>query len=122
MSERAKIHLGDIQCECLKRSMDCEKGGVVCDYRPICHAIKNEMPLVWDLSDPPRFTEAQMAFWRALYKMGVESVAQRGSHVAMFNRLDILVGDFAWRGIETGIKADEKLDLAELLGKDGAEC
>ena len=121
MKPRRDITLGEMQDECRRfESPLC--GGKACAYVDLCNQMKSGYtPHAWDLSDPPRFTEAQMAFWRALYEMGVESVAQRGSHVAMFNRLDILVGDFAWRGIETGIKADEKIDLSELLGKDRSE-
>ena len=117
MSERAKIHLGDIQCECLKRSMDCEKGGVVCDYRPICHAIKNEMPLVWDLSDPPRFNEAQMALLRALYASGVVKIVF-GATNDLLRCLDTefnMTAGLFWQRI--GLPREE-IDLAELLGKD----
>ena len=124
MSERAKIHLGDIQCECLKRSMDCEKGGVVCDYRPICHAIKNEMPLVWDLRDPPRFNEAQMAFWKPWYEMGFirASVLASGALlIKALNAPDILIHKCAQLRGKLSMKIGDSLDLAELCGKDGAE-
>ena len=126
MSERAKIHLGDIQCECLKRSMDCEKGGVVCDYRPICHAIKNEMPLVWDLRDPPRFNEAQMAFWRGWYAVGARFVKRRiGTGCVDFSLTtkDFCVSNSCVLPNNIAIQLEEGkvYDLAELLGKDGAE-
>ena len=125
MSERAKIHLGDIQCECLKRSMDCEKGGVVCDYRPICHAIKNEMPLVWDLRDPPRFNEAQMAFWRGLHAIGINFVmlADDGLllRMAESRQADNCTMIAVLIEIKLGLSKGEELDLAELFGKDGAD-
>lgn len=122
MSEKAKINLGDIQCECLKRSMDCEKGGIVCDYRLICRALKNEMPLVWDLRDPPRFNEAQMALLKAFKGVGAERVriTVYGQGQRTFDLIDRFGNAMAFTAI-LGISGNETLDLAELLGKDGAE-
>ena len=134
MKQRRDITLGEMQDECSFRGHNCETiGGEPCKHYAICNQIRTKSctpPEDWDLSDPPRFTEAQMAFWKSLYDLGAREI------VPIFNEDDSCSGwqtndmnTISWSCItipqelsETiGLELGETLDLAELLGKDGAE-
>ena len=116
--KRRDITLGEIQDEC-KRKKKCQE----CDYKEVCPARSGneEMPELWNLTDPPRFTEAQMAFWRGWYAIG----ARHAYHMIDIDRVYMFDGSGAFpKGqvlsttVDTGLKKGETLDLAELLGKD----
>lgn len=108
MKPRRDITLGEMQDEC-KTRIKCCTG---CPYKEVC----GEIPKLLDLTDPPRFNEAQMAFLKALRGLGFVSIENIGSGGFKTTSEDGKTGLFmALLGIECG----ETLDLAELLGKDG---
>ena len=117
MKPRRDITLGEMQDEC-KRFTDGLCGGKSCAYHDLCDQMKSGCtPHAWDLTNPPRFTEAQMAFLEQSYKGGVrklESVHSGDAHMRLENGMIIGVLYEGFLKIEHG----ETLDLAELLGKD----
>lgn len=120
MSEKKRrdITLGEMQDECRRfESPLC--GGKACAYVDLCNQIKSGYtPHAWDLTDPPRFNEAQMALLKALKSIGVERIVSMDG--AAFRMLDSNEKHVSlMRAI--GLTESETLDLAELLGKDGAE-
>ena len=78
------------------------------------------------LDPPPRFTEAQMAFWRGWYAIGAKFVKRRfGTGCVDFS---LTTKDFCTsypsvlpNDIAIQLEEGKAYDLAELLGKDGAE-
>ena len=129
MSEKKRrdITLGEMQDACV--AYDCDK----CDpcFKSLCALMTNELgemkaPKFWNLTDPPRFTEAQMAFWRGWYGIGAvfahrsdATNSSRCVHIrdAEYNYLGYLQIEYD----ALPIKCGETIDLAELIGKDGAE-
>ena len=78
---------------------------------------------MWNLTDPPRFTEAQMAFWRGWYAMGAKFGRRwKVGHITFLNEYGDTIGTIE-RHLDLAdvLEVGETLDLAELLGKDGAE-
>ena len=120
MKPRRDITLGEMQDEC-KFHTHC--GG--CKYCPICFqsGSKRIAPNDLDLSDPPRFNEAQMAFWRGWYAMGAKFVRRwKVGHITFLNEYGDTIGTIE-RHLDLAdvLEVGETLDLAELLGKDGAD-
>lgn len=118
--KRRDITLGEIQDEC-KRKKKCQE----CDYKEVCPARSGneEIPERWNLTDPPRFNEQQMAFWRGWYGIGAvfahrsdATNSSRCVHIrdAEYNYLGYLQIEYD----ALPIKCGETLDLTELLGKD----
>ena len=121
MKSRRDITLGEMQDAC-KKSGCCAK----CDYRLFCPTMTDHPPADFDLTDPPRFTEAQMAFWKQWIAWGARYAMENKDfpHIIEFMREGgMSVGKVFHYDVLTGISLnkDETLDLAELLGKDGAE-
>ena len=88
----------------------------MCVHYKICGKIGK--PIDWDLSDPPRFNAAQMAFWRGCYGIGIVAVMRSGDGAKMhlftkFETIGVI------KNAEIPLEIGETLDLAELLGKDG---
>ena len=124
MSEKKRrdITLGEMQDEC-KLHTHC--GG--CKYCSTCFQSGEKLiaPNRIDLTDPPRFTEAQMAFWKAWYDIGARNVAWNWKELMysvqgvpdaltrQFGKITLVVG------CDMGLSTETPLDLAELLGKDG---
>ena len=109
--KRRDITLGEMQDEC-KRKKKCQE----CDYKEVCPARSGneEMPERWNLTDPPRFTEAQMAFFRGLHGLGVKKLdkhARNGQPTAFGADGNIFYYDFL-------DDVEFPLDLAELLGNE----
>ena len=74
---------GEMQDEC-KRELGedfsvCEE----CKFKTVCNQME-KAPAFWDLSDPPRFNEAQMALLRMMMDMGAEYATQRGGSVGFY--------------------------------------
>ena len=128
MSEKKRrdITLGEMQDEC--RRFDSPLcGGNKCAYQDLCNQMKSGCtPHAWNLTDPPRFNEAQMAFWRGWYGIGAvfahrsdATNSSRCVHIrdAEYNYLGYLQIEYD----ALPIKCGETIDLAELIGKDGAE-
>ena len=122
--KRRDITLGEMQEECKRVKGLCVDG---CKFIDVCpnRCDVETRPSKWDLSDPPRFNEAQMAFWRGWYAIG----ARHACHMIDIDRVYMFDGSGAFpkvqllsTTVDTGLKKGETLDLAELFGKDGAEC
>ena len=117
--KRRDITLGEIQDEC-KRKKKCQE----CDYKEVCPARSGneEIPERWNLTDPPRFNEAQMAFWKGLYELGVNFVKMADDgwllRMAPSRNAENCSAMMVIIGIQIGLEKEEELDLAELLGKD----
>ena len=121
---RRDITLGEMQDECSFRGHNCETiGGEPCKHYAICNQIRTKSctpPEDWDLSDPPRFTEAQMAFWSGWYAMGAKFVRRwKVGHITFLNEYGDTIGTIE-RHLDLAdvLEVGETLDLAELLGKD----
>ena len=119
MKPRRDITLGEMQDECKKhtqRPCACK----TCPYDSWCG---EGSPNSWDLTDPPRFTEAQMAFWRGWYAIGAKFVKRRfGTGCVDFS---LTTKDFCTsypsvlpNDIAIQLEEGKAYDLAELLGKE----
>ena len=123
--KRRDITLGEMQDECKKY---CNGGNLgycgKCKYMEACCHYESYTPAQLNLTDSPRFNEAQMAFWRGWYAMGArKAVCASGlSAVNLFDGKNAFaLSGFTTSGFDSGLKNGEILDLAELIGKDGAE-
>jgi hypothetical protein len=118
--KRRDITLGEMQDECSFRGHNCETvGGEPCEYYGICNQIRTKSctpPKDWDLSDPPRFTEAQMALLKGFYEIGIRTIERLG--YAMWATQDAS-GNYVSIVNKLGLEENETLDLSELLGKEG---
>ena len=126
MSRIGQTKIEELMGACFDRAGECEG----CVFAEFCDQNEFESkPKDWFCADPPRFTEAQMAFWKALYDLGARKIT------ACFNDDDSSCGwetnnmnGHKWSYIsisddmsETiGLKVGETLDLAELFGT--AQC
>ena len=122
MKPRRDITLGEMQDECTKIGGICVGIKNItedCKYLAVCpfQSAKRKMCAL-NLTDPPRFNEAQMALLRALYGLDFVSIKNLGSGAFKTTSKDGKTGMFME---QLGIGENETLDLAELLGKDGAE-
>ena len=125
--KRRDITLGEMQDECKRRGARCIVDGE-CKFHSICKSMNINGYLRniqdWDLTDPPRFTEAQMEFWRGWYAMGAKFVKRRfGTGCVDFS---LTTKDFCTsypsvlpNDIAIQLEEGKVYDLAELLGKDG---
>ena len=129
MKQRRDITLGEMQDECSFRGDNCETiGGDKCKFFELCATMQTIdkgclTPITWNLTDPPRFNEAQMAFWRGWYAMGAKFVRRwKVGHITFLNEYGDTIGTIE-RHLDLAdvLEVGETLDLAELLGKDGAE-
>ena len=124
MKSRRDITLGEMQDECKKYWHNGDFGYCgKCNYMGVCCHYERYCPAQLNLADPPRFNEAQMAFWRGWYAMGarlVERYAQGPIHF-MTECGDGIGTIDKYFDIVDIMEKGESLDLAELLGKDGAE-
>ena len=122
--KRRDITLGEMQKKCV--AYDCAN----CDpsLANLCRSMQTEegemkAPKFWDLTDTPRFTEAQMAFWRGWYAIGARFVKRRfGTGCVDFS---LTTKDFCVsypsvlpNDIAIQLEEGKAYDLAELLGKD----
>ena len=111
--KRRDITLGEMQDECKKHehggSLNCTK----CDpvIKSICDEMEVKAICFIDLHDPPRFNEAQMALLKVFYDRGFRKVITGSTRDALVD----CIREFL--GVGEGVS----LDLAELLGKDGAD-
>ena len=136
MKPRRDITLGEMQDECRRRNAFCGYIGA-CPYRDFCHETVGDKcgwgdkgPRDWNLTDPPRFTEAQMALLKAWRDAGAMA-AQLTHDVAGMDsiffysfskplQIEYCMGFVKNSKVLVGLDFNgEILDLAELLGKDG---
>ncbi len=120
------IKLGEMQDECRERSGACIEGSGRCKYLDVCMFHKGTRMQYIDLTDPPRFSDEAMAFFRGLYAIGAKQIMWNTEKYMfcavdmskdVFNTLGYIV---MLKGKELGLDIGETLDLAELLEKDGA--
>ena len=122
--KRRDITLGEMQDECKFRGDNCETvGGDRCKFFEVCATMQTIdkgclTPIMWNLADPPRFNEAQMAFLRGCYGIGIVAIMRSGDGAKMhlftkFETIGVI------KNAEIPLEIGETLDLAELLGKDG---
>ena len=123
--KRRDITLGEMQDECRRRNAFCGDMGA-CPYRDFCHETVGDKcgwgdkgPRDWNLTDPPRFNEAQMALLKALLDNGIKKISRNDAITFDFTRNDV-IGDGLFLGA-VKLEVGETLDLAELLGKEGAD-
>ena len=121
--KRRDITLGEMQDECKKhRHGECNNC-TKCDpiIKKICDDLDFKSPCGLDLTDPPRFNEAQMALMKALYGIGVKKIQGGAAFdgIYLYTKDLINTAGLIYSG-KIGIKLEdgETLDLAELLGKD----
>lgn len=113
--KRRDITLGEMQDECKRIKGLCVDG---CKFIEVCpnRCDVETRPSKWDLSDPPRFNEAQMALLRVLRKNGVQSVWNSEKYGTQF------YGDHGQSiniSAALGLDTNKRIEnLAELLGKD----
>lgn len=118
--KRRDITLGEMQGECLRQKGYCD----FCDVKLVCATHLHRAPDQIDLSDPPRFTEAQMAFFKWWSERGaVKAVAMNNFEYGSVVVFEDANGRQLGNVQETSILAEVKengnaLDLAELIGKD----
>ena len=112
MKPRRDITLGEMQDECKRINGVCVGLAFVtedCKYKSVCpFRMQSRKALAWDLTDPPRFNEAQMELLKAFRKSGYLTFKVG----TIFNPLEEIIYNFL------GLRNGEKIDLAELLGKD----
>ena len=123
--KRRDITLGEMQDECKKYWNKGNLGSCgKCQYMEVCCHYEAYAPAQLNLTDPPRFTEAQMALLKALYGIGINKIrggaAFDGIYLYMKDLIDTAGLIYSGK-IGTSIKLEdgETFDLAELLGKDG---
>jgi len=118
MSEKPRrdITLGEMQDECKKYWNKGNLGSCgKCEYMSVCCHYESYTPAQLNLTDPPRFNEAQMALLKGFYEIGIRAIERIG--YAMWSTQDVN-GSYVSIVKELGLKENETLDLAELLGKD----
>jgi len=82
-------------------------------------------PNRWNLTDPPRFNDAQMAFFRWWYGIGARKAVNSNSYeygaITVFEDVNKRqIGNAQEFSIIKAVKENgNELDLAELLGEDG---
>lgn len=119
--KRRDITLGEMQDECLRVNRKCEKCNkdicAACDLMVNADARFQE-PCAWNLTDPPRFTEAQMEALQASYASGVTKISKTkyALHFVIPSIMSEIVVENI--GLTEILEVGETLDLAELLGKD----
>ena len=123
MKPKREITLGEMKDECIFRGDNCETiGGDRCKFFELCATMQTIdkgclTPIMWNLTDPPRFTDAQMAFFRGCYGIGIVAIMRSGDGAKMhlFTKFETI--GFI-KNAEIPLEIGETLDLAELLGKD----
>ena len=123
MKPRRDITLGEMQDECKRvegNCGNCNKAiNEVCD-KILGKPLDPQTPIKWNLTDPPRFTEAQMAFLRGCYGIGIFGIMRSGERARthFFTKFET-VGFLD--NAEIPLEPGETLDLAELFGKEGTK-
>lgn len=134
--KRRDITLGEMQDECTRIGGICVGIKNItedCKYLAVCpfQSAKRKMCAL-NLTDPPRFDEKQMDFWRGWFDIGA-TLAIVGTHDRLMAFYFYKSDPTTWENYmgfsvrmdglgEMGLKDGQRLDLAELLGKDGADA
>lgn len=120
--KRRDITLGEMQDECNKH----KKCQGECPFESFCTEQRTlKDPSKWDLTDPPRFTEAQMALLKAYFDIGGTVIErQTGSHMLQVkNSMDAVIGEIMTFEMADAFRdnGDKRLFLADLFGKESNE-
>jgi len=116
MKPRRDITLGEMQDECKKHG-NC----MMCNVKHVCvHMIEKPYTDI-DLTDPPRFNEQQMALLNGLWEIGARKLTTFNVFDSAYYIIDKEEHSIGTILISVFGRAESPLDLAELLGKDGAE-
>ena len=121
--KRRDITLGEMQDECRKYWNNSNLGSCgKCQYMEVCCHYEDYAPARLNLTDPPRFTEAQMAFWRGLHAIGINFVmlADDGLllRMAESRQADNCTMIAVLIEIKLGLSKGEELDLAEMFRRE----
>ena len=117
MKPKREITLGEMQDECKRVFGGC----ALCRVKNECAFCLDVQPAEVDLTDPPRFTEAQMAFLKGCYAIGIVGLLRNGDKVRLhFLTVHGTIGFLNDMGLMIPIEKNETLDLAELFGKEGS--
>ena len=103
------ITLGEMQDECKTRVKICNG----CPYEDVC----GEIPKLLDLTDPPRFSDEAMALLAGFRAIGAKSIKETHGFFVVIGE----DGNAIKLADALGI-SDEQIDLAELIGEDGAHA
>ena len=127
MKQRRDITLGEMQDECKKYWNNGNLGSCgKCQYMEVCCHYEDYAPARLNLTDPPRFTEAQMAFWRGWYEIGARRARRNGTRIYLTLDNGDYFGSFEYGCISDkvkhGLQEEEIIVIAELLGKDGSNA
>ena len=111
MKPKREITLGEMQDECKRVFGGC----ALCRVKNECAFCLDVQPAEVDLTDAPRFTEAQMAFLRGCYGIGIFGIMRSGERARthFFTKFET-VGFLD--NAEIPLEPGETLDLAELFG------
>ena len=124
--KRRDITLGEMQDECTKIGGICVGIKNItedCKYLAVCpfQSAKRKMCAL-NLTDLPRFNEAQMAFWRGWYAVGARTAEKYNNknQITILDNKGVLIAHAIGVDVveKMGLNGFETLDLAELLGKD----
>ena len=120
--KRRDITLGEMQDECKKYWNNGNIGSCgKCQYMEVCCHYEACTPAQLNLTDPPRFTEAQIAFLNGWHAVGAKTATSVSGTPVIYlndeNKSNIGVAIIASIANEIA-RNGETLDLAELLGKD----
>ena len=116
MKKRRDITLGEMQDECRKYWNNGNLGSCgKCQYMEVCCHYESYTPAQLNLTDPPRFNEAQMALLKAMSTIGVERIETLDT--AAFRMMDKNEKHVSLMKA-IGLEENETLDLAELFGKE----
>ena len=126
MKPRRDITLGEMQDECKKYWNNGNLGSCgKCQYMEVCCHYEAYAPAQLNLTDPPRFTEAQMDLLRGLYAAGVRATCYISDIKCIYlydSEGGFPKGAVSIVGYDNGLEDRETLDLAELFGKDSAHA
>lgn len=119
--KRRDITLGEMKDECKKYWNNGNFGYCgKCQYMRVCCHYERYCPAQLNLTDPPRFTDAQMAFLKGCYGIGIVGIMRSGdgARTHFFTKFETI----GWlKNSEIPLELGETLDLAELFAKEEAE-
>lgn len=128
MKPRADTTFREFKAGCKRNATNGSEVCRKCEQKPLCDEIvvMEKAPAYWNLTDPPRFNEQQMALLKALYGIGVNKIQSGAAFdgIYLYTKDLIDTAGLIYSGkIGTSIKLEdgETLDLAELLRKEKNE-
>ena len=123
MKPRRDITLGEMQDECNRNEQSEQDLCNPCKYFKVCPFAQKTTPSNLELSNSPRFNEAQqLHFWESWYGIGARKAnikLQDGAYLITFKSDEEKhIGTATVEIACMPLSASTTLDLAELLGKD----